>query len=199
MDESRSRWNRHWREKPLAEVAMPDDWLIKASPLLRGGRALDIACGAGRNSFFLAENGFQVTAVDISPVALERLALESRQRQLDILTRQIDLEGDPQLPEGPFDLLINFFYLHRPLLGLELARVKPGGLAVFRTFSRSGLPPQSTLRPEISLNPGELLEIFSGWEILLYENGIEPSRKGGTLAGIVARRPDRTFCTVEKK
>jgi len=60
---------------------------------------------------------------------------------------------------------------------------------VVRTFSRAGSFPGGLANSDFVLNPGELLELFSGWEILLHEEGLEPSKKGGSLAGIVARRP----------
>jgi hypothetical protein len=68
--------------------------------------------------------------------------------------------------------------------------LRPGGIAVIRTFSSAGPFPGGPENKDIVLRPGELLEIFSGWEILLHEEGLEPSeKKGGSLAGIVARRP----------
>jgi serine/threonine protein kinase len=79
--------------------------------------------------------------------------------------------------------------LHRPLLPQLLQAVRPGGVAVLRTFSSAGAFAGGPGNPAFVLRPGELLEIFAGWDILLHEEGIEPSRKGGALAGIVARRP----------
>jgi hypothetical protein len=61
-------------------------------------------------------------------------------------------------------------------------------ISVLRIFSRAGTFPGGPNDPDFVLRPGELLEIFAGWEILLREEGMEPSRKGGYLAGIVARR-----------
>ena len=189
MDGSSPDWDARWREKAVTANWQPDTWLQRVRSFLPEGSVLDIACGMGRNTIYLAEQGFAVTAVDKSEVALSLLAAEAQHRGLEIETLQLDLESSPVLPLGPFDLLLNFFYLHRPLLPLELDRVRPGGVAVFRTFSSAGSDQFGAIRPEIALHPGELLEIFSGWEILLHEEGLEPSAKGGSLAGIVARRP----------
>lgn len=189
MDDLQSRWNIRWREKSSNANWQADPWLKQVRPLLTQGAAFDIACGMGRNAIYLAEQGFMVTAVDISEVALNLLNTEAQKRQLQVNTEQLDLEGSPVLPAGPFDLLLNFFYLYRPLLSPLMERVRPGGIAVVRTFSQAGAEQYGTVRPEISLRPGELLKIFSGWEVLLHEEGLEPSAKGGSLAGIVARRP----------
>lgn len=188
MKDSRAAWNSRWREK-ADESWEPDPWLLKVRPLLPGGRVLDIACGRGRNALYLAGQGLVVTAIDVSEEALSQLTAAASRRNLQIETRQVDLEAAPQLAGDAFDLVIDFFYLHRLLLPTLRQSVRPGGVAVLRTFSRAGSFPGGPDNPDIVLRPGELLEIFAGWEILLHEEGIEPSRKGGSLAGIVARRP----------
>jgi SAM-dependent methyltransferase len=188
MDDPRTTWNNRWREK-TDDPWEPDPWLLRIRPLLPGGRALDIACGRGRNALYLAEQGLAVTAIDVSEEALAQLASEAARRKLPVETRQIDLEAAPQLPGNAFDLVLEFFYLHRPLLPQLLQTVRPGGVAVLRTFSSAGAFPGGPGNPDFVLRPGELLEIFAGWDILLHEEGIEPSRKGGALAGIVALRP----------
>lgn len=191
MNEIADKWNQRWRwqEKAAESDWSADPWLKEVRPLLKEGRALDIACGIGRNALYLAEAGFQVTAVDISPVALELLDRRARQLCRKITTVCLDLEHQPVLPAGQFDLLVDFFYLFRPLLPALLQKVAPGGLAVVRTFSSAG-PDSFGVPPEgFALRPGELLEIFAGWEVLRHEEGREPSRKGGSLAGIVARKP----------
>jgi SAM-dependent methyltransferase len=188
MNDPRTSWNSRWRDKS-DDPWEPDPWLLKIRPLLPAGRALDIACGRGRNSLYLAEQGLSVTAVDVSDEALAQLSREAARRNLPVKTRRVDLEADPQLPGANFDLVLDFFYLHRPLLPQLLDSVRPGGVAVLRTFSSAGSFPGGPDNPDFVLRPGELLEIFAGWEILLHEEGVEPSRKGGSLAGIVARRP----------
>jgi tellurite methyltransferase len=188
MNDTQGKWDERWREKADEPLA-PDPWLLRVSPLLPGGSALDLASGRGRNALFLAERGFSVTAFDISAEALTQLALEATRRGLTVATCRIDLETDPQLPWHAFDLVLDFFYMHRPLLPHLKTAVKPGGVAVLRTFSNAGSFPGGPANQSHVLRPGELLEIFAGWEVLLHEEGLEPSKKGGSLAGIVARRP----------
>lgn len=188
-EDAKYDWNARWRAKAADADWLADPWLSRVLPLLKPGRALDVACGNGRNAIFLAERGFRVTAVDLSQEALSQLDLEARTRGLAIETRLLDLEADPLLPLNYFDLILQFFYLHRPLLPVLGPLLKPGGFLVLRTFSCAGPFPGGLDNPAFVLKPGELLEIFQGWEILLHEEGLEPSKKGGALAGIVARRP----------
>lgn len=189
MSDLQDKWNARWRDKAAALDWQADPWLQRVLPLLPPGRLLDVACGSGRNAMFLAEHGFTVTAVDLSQEALALLDQEAARRGLAIETRQVDLEADPLLPVGPFDLVIAFFYLHRPLLPLLKALLRPGGLMVLRTFSCAGPFPGGPGNPDFVLNPGELLELFRDWEILCHEEGLEASHKGGSLAGVVARCP----------
>lgn len=188
MSDIENRWDSRWREKADTPF-LPDSWLLKHLHLLPAGRALDIACGRGRNALFLAERGWSVTAIDRSQEALVQLEHEAARRHLAVKTVCVDLEAAPRLPSGDFDLVIDFFYLHRPLLPAILHAVSPGGVAVMRTFSSAGPFAGGPDNPDFVLEPGELLDTFAGWEILLHEGGLEPSRKGGALAGIVARRP----------
>ena len=188
MNDLRTRWDDRWREKEPDLDWQADSWLQRVLPLLERGHVLDVACGSGRNAIYLAEQHFEVTAVDLSPQALEILAHEAADRGLAIKTLLVDLESEPHLPVGPFDLIIDFFYLYRPLLPKLIRILRPGGLMVIRTFSSAGEFAEGNLNQNFVLQPGELLDIFSGWEILLHEEGLEPSSKGGGLAGIVVRK-----------
>jgi len=189
MTSTDPKWNNRWREK-TDQPFLVDPWLLAvASFLPTAGRALDLACGRGRNALFLAERGLSVTALDISAEALDQLRAEATNRDLAIDVRQVDLEADPQLPREAFDLAIQFFYLQRSLFPRLLAAVRPGGLAVVRTLSSAGDFEGGPDNPDFVLRPGELPGVFAGWEILRHEEGLEPSHKGGSLAGIVARKP----------
>lgn len=189
MDDSSVDWNQKWRERGAEELS-PDPWLQRVLPLLPKGRALDLACGRGRNALYLAEQGFAVTGVDASAAGLALLRQQAQERGLAITLRQQDLEAEPELPRAGFELVTVFFYLQRSLFPPLKAALVPGGMAVVRTFSFAGDFPGGPRRQDFILHPGELLELFAGWEILLHEEGLETSRKGGGLAGIVARKPE---------
>ncbi len=181
-------WNLIWEER-RQEPLNYDPWLQRVLPLLPRGRALDIACGRGRNALLLAEAGYAVRAVDASPPALARLAEEAQRRGLAIDTAPQDLEQTPKLPVAAFDVVLQFFYLQRSLFDALRKAVRPGGVAVVRTFSRAGNFPDGPGNPDYVLRVGELLQVFAGWEILLHEEGLDKAARGGGLAGIVARKP----------
>ncbi len=183
-------WNSVWKERS-DDSWRPDSWLERVLPMLPGGTALDVACGRGRNALFLAEKGYAVTVVDSAEQGLAQLKSEATRRGLALTLHRQDLEGSPELPGGEYDLVLQFFYLQRSLFPYLKRAVRPGGVAVVRTFSHAGPWAGGPGHPEFALDPGELLNWFSGWEILLHEEGLEQAHRGGSLAGIVARRPER--------
>lgn len=187
---SRKKWDQRWQEKAASAAGSPDDWLLRVLPYLPGsGTALDLACGMGRNALCLAKKGYQVSAVDFSPVALDSLAVVTARENLPIAAMCADLEAvDFPFTPHSFDLALQFYYLYRPLIPRLQDSVRPGGYVVIRTFSQAGVERFGPVNEDISLLPGELLKFFSGWELLLYEEGLEPSRKGGSLVGLLARK-----------
>jgi SAM-dependent methyltransferase len=86
--------------------------LVEEVAGLAPGRALDLACGEGRNALWLAERGWQVTAVDFSAVGLEKARRLASERELELILVEADvLEWEP--PAASFDLVV-VMYLHLP-------------------------------------------------------------------------------------
>ena len=143
-EQDRRRWNARYASRP--NRSEPADSLIELAPLLRpprpGARALDLACGTGRNALFLAELGYDVDAWDISDLALAALETElgrraTTGRQLSVTTRRVDLAGHgpddgPRLPPDTYDLLIDYYYLDRSLFPSLAASLRPGDTTVLR-------------------------------------------------------------------
>jgi FolB domain-containing protein len=169
----------------------PADWLMQHRSLLPPGRALDLACGRGRNALYLAREGFQVEAWDRDTEALS--ALSDRAKALDlstVTTRLVDLERQPEIPPASFDLIIVFYYLQRDLMPQIVRALKPGGVLVYETFlidnhERFNHP----RRKEFCLAHNELLSLFGDLRVLAYrESALDPA-KGPFTAALVAQRP----------
>ena len=132
-------WDEHYSDPSKLDFT-PTPLLVEVAELLPPGRALDLACGAGRNSLYLASLGWQVTAVDSSPVAIR--LLRDRARGLDVDARVADLEtGDFRIEPAAYDLICDFFYLQRDLFPQH-----PRRRAARRHF-RGSHPSCSTVRP----------------------------------------------------
>lgn len=132
-------------------------WVRRFLPLIAtGGSVLDLACGRGRHSLLLAEQGYRVEAVDRDAAALAEIAAGAPA----IVTRQADLEDGPWPYHGrTFDGIVVSNYLYRPLLPMLLNSLDVNGVLIYETFmvgnERFGKPSN----PAFLLRPGELLEV----------------------------------------
>jgi SAM-dependent methyltransferase len=178
------RWDAKYREG--AGGTLPSPFIISVADLLpTHGRALDLAGGRGRHARWLARRGLDVTLADVSGVGLALAREEAAREGVSLETVRVDLEKDPP-PSGPWDLVMIFHYLHRPLFAEIPRLLAPNGLFVFcqateRNLERHSRPPRGYLIPE-----GELLTLVQGLEVILYEEGwVEEGRHE---ARVVARK-----------
>src|SRR5687768_18363868 len=95
----------------------------------------------GRNALYLAANGFSVTAVDISRVALDRGRRAAAERGLTLEWLYADLDEDPDsvLPSGNFDLVVWARYVHKTLMQHLVVRLGLGGALVCEQHLRTDL------------------------------------------------------------
>ncbi|ALS62526.1 class I SAM-dependent methyltransferase [Pandoraea norimbergensis] len=135
----------------------PSAWLSRWAHLVRpGARALDLACGYGRHTRWLAGLGAQVSAIDRDADALATLATLQ-----GVTTVQADLEGAAwPLPDAAvFDVVVVTNYLYRPLLARIAACVAPGGVLLYETFAQGNERYGKPSNPLFLLAPGELLDV----------------------------------------
>ena len=131
-DPSRERWNRRWAgEERVHASTAPSRFVVAEVAGLRPGAALDLACGAGRNAVWLAGQGWRVTAVDFSGVALRMARGLEAERRVSVEWVEADvLAWMP--PARAYDLVC-VLYLQLPAaerrtaLGRAAAAVRPGG------------------------------------------------------------------------
>ena len=166
------RWDRQYRESDSQEepAAFLKEILEAGRWGIAPGRALDVACGAGRNALFLAEKGFAVTAVDISRVGLDHGARRAKERSLSISWQQADLEGF-QLPPGAYDLIVNINFLQRSLIPQIKSALITGGHVIFETYSVDQRAIGHPKNPSYLLAHNELLEHFRDFRVLYYREG----------------------------
>ena len=126
----RHDWDRRYSATDLVWTAEPNRWLVAEAAGLPPGRALDLGCGEGRNAVWLARQGWQVTAVDFSPVALGKgrgLAAGSGGRAVDWVEADVRTYG----PEPAAYDLVLLAYVHLP---------EPDRGAVHRAAARAVAP-----------------------------------------------------------
>jgi 2-polyprenyl-3-methyl-5-hydroxy-6-metoxy-1,4-benzoquinol methylase len=191
---ARERWNRRYEEKGLTPFPeRPSEWLAENRELLRGRRALDVACGDGRNALCLAQLGFAVDAVDVSDVAVAALRAAADERGLAVEASRMDLEVEP-LPEGRYDVVVQINYLQRDLFGALERALTPGGMLIVETVTRAHVEELGKrFDPRFVLDHNELLRSFPNLLVRHYREGItERSGRPRGVASLVAeRRPVR--------
>ena len=162
MEQDRDKWNRRYESEEFFLGPHPSRFLAEyiagVEAMLPGRRALDIACGEGRNSIYLAGRGYEVTGVDIADRGLDKAARRALEEGAGIVFIRQDLEVTPLT--GQWDLVLNVNFLLRNLISQEIDVLSPGGVIMFETLLDSPRLPEGH-NPEFFLQPGELASIFS--------------------------------------
>ncbi len=158
-------------DRPGAPVREPSAWIRRFAGLIPGGGpVLDLACGDGRHTRFVAGRGHSVTAVDIDTTGVADLATQPGIRILEL-----DLETGhwPFAPDSFAGIVITN-YLCRPHLALLPGTLQPGGLLLIETFGAGNGQFGRPQNPDYLLRPGELLAEFgNALQVVAYEHGVE--------------------------
>ena len=203
MPSSQSEWDaKHSLAANEAAAEAPAGILTELWPLLPAGVALDLACGRGGNALFLAEHGRYVTAVDWSGAALD--ILEQRAKALKVPVRRIQqideaktptragidlLQADLEavaIPANHYSVILCVRYLQRSLIPQICHALRPGGMLLFETYTKSQLDFSGGPRdPAHLLNHGELRRAFPELEVVFYRE----LRAEQGIASLAARKP----------
>ncbi len=174
----------------------PHSEVVKACRVIEPGKALDMGCGAGRNALYLAQLGFDVTAVDINPNALGMLQSIIEQEGLgNIEARRYDIN------QANLGAAYDFIACTVTLMFLDPARVDAVIADMQRCTSAGGhnliVAAMSTdeypcpMNFPFTLGPGELSAAYAGWELLEYNENLGTMHNGAQLqfATLLARKP----------
>jgi len=148
----KERWDeKHSKNMmPQTPIKLVSDY----AKLSIGKQALDIACGNGRHSKYLASLGFEVDALDISSVAIEQL-----QNIPHIHTKQVDFDTY-MLEKNKYDLIVCTYFLERKLFPQMIEALKPNGIILMETFLHDEDNERTPSNPAFRLNEGELEAYF---------------------------------------
>lgn len=184
------QWNKRYATSELVWTAEPNRFLPPEVEGLLAGKALDLACGEGRNAVWLAAQGWQTTGVDFSDKGLEKAAGLARARSVDAETTWVSADVTSWQPDGPYDLVI-VFYLQLPepqrraAMGVAARALGPGGTLVVVGHDTDNLvrgvggPPD----PSVLFSPDDLARDLasSGVADLVIERATQVERPVTTL------------------
>lgn len=160
------------------EISEPSGWVLRFAPLIpAGGIVLDVACGSGRHSRYLAGLGHRVIAVDRDPAP-------DLSQTVEVVTA--DLEAGAWPFSGlVFSGIVVTNYLHRPLIPILLQSLD--GVLIYETFARGNERFGKPSNPHFLLEAGELLEFVRGkLKVLAYEDLIVEEPRPAAIQRICA-------------
>ncbi|GAB2986538.1 class I SAM-dependent methyltransferase [Nocardioides montaniterrae] len=125
-------WDERYAGSGRVWSGRPNQRLVEQAAGLVPGRALDVACGEGGDAIWLAGQGWEVTAVDISPVGLAKVREHAADAGVEVVTAVWDALGDQPPGEATYDLVtVSFLHVPEPdfgpVYGRIAAAVAPGG------------------------------------------------------------------------
>lgn len=188
-------WDEKYSEKPLLWSADPNQFVAEEVSRLRPGKALDLACGEGRNAVWMAEQGWDVTGIDFSGVAINRARGMAMERGVEV--RFVDADIFEWEPRHAFDLVL-VAYVHFPdpdrTRMMEKARswVAPGGHLLLIGHDVATLGVSGPPDPEVLWDPETAKRHAGDLEVVFAESRPRETDTGETALDTVmlARRPD---------
>jgi 2-polyprenyl-3-methyl-5-hydroxy-6-metoxy-1,4-benzoquinol methylase len=189
--EARRKWNAIYAATPVGERAASRVLTENAHLLPTAGRALEVACGTGSDSIFLARHGLRTDAWDISDTIVARLNGYASAHGLALRAAARDVTCQPP-GEGIYDVVFVAHFLERSIAQALMRALRPGGLLIYQTFTREATAACcGPSNPAFRLDANELLRLFSGLQAVVYR---EESLIGDTSRGfrneamLIARR-----------
>ena len=198
MEKIKEHYNKIYTENEVAFGGGKVENIVKdILKYKQEGSVLEIGAGEGRNSLFLATEGFDVEAMDVSDRGIAKLQESADTKGLKIKTHVADITLFT--PERSYDVIVSTFVAHHQSRGEALAIIQlikdqtnPNGLNVIAVFTKDGdfyrnNPETDRFYPDL----GELSRLYSDWEVLEYseEEGKALQKKvdGSPMLNIVAR------------
>jgi SAM-dependent methyltransferase len=184
-----AEWDKRYAEREKLWSGQPNGALVTEVAGLTPGRVLDVGCGEGADAVWLARGGWDVTALEVSGVALERAAGHARDAGVAVRWVHAGL-AEAMLPPASFDLVSAQYpaLLRTPGAAAEralLAAVAPGGvlLLVHHAGMETHQPEDSEFDPADYVWPSMVAALLDDdWEVELNEQRPRITPDGGAGA-----------------
>ncbi|MFA5664088.1 tellurite resistance methyltransferase TehB [Castellaniella sp.] len=171
--------------------------VVEACQQIEPCAALDMGCSTGRNALFLSQRGFDVTAVDANPNAIGRLQSMVDQEGIDTIRAQVyDIQHASLAADyGFIACTVTLMFIDPSRVGAVVSDMQqhtlPGGYNLIVCAMDTDAYPCPMNFP-FTLKPGELRDLYAGWELLKYNEDPGTMHNGARLqfATMLARKPE---------
>jgi SAM-dependent methyltransferase len=162
------RWNRILTAPKPAFNTKPNAFLVEMTKDIAPGKALDVGMGQGRNTLYLAQQGWAVTGFDPAEKAVAAAQEQAKQLGVKLTTLVV---GDEQFDFGKeqWDLIVLSYVSLRHLVPRIVDALKPGGLVVVEGFHRDATK-SSSIGGGVVFDTNELLNLFERLRVVRYED-----------------------------
>jgi len=190
MKSDQERWDKKYRGQEFAYGKKPNAFLKTHISFLEKGLSLDLASGEGRNAVFLAENGWKVDAVDISPVGVRKARKLAKEAGVRINFIRADLDSYV-IPKEKYDQIIVLYFWDRRSIPRIKRGLKKGGRVLFETYTLETLllGLEGPREAKYLLKSNELLNLFRDFRVLFYREGVfREQGKKRAIASLIAEK-----------
>ena len=184
------RWNRILTAPKPGFSTKPNAFLVEMTKGLRPGRALDVGMGQGRNTIFLAQQGWD--AVGFDPADRAVAAAQEQAARLGVkITTHVARAEDFDWGDAQWDLIVLSYVGAREYVANVLRALRPGGMVMIEGFHRDATKAHP-IGGAVVFDTNELLKLYGALRVLRYEDsdgigdfGLEPLR----LVRLFAQKP----------
>lgn len=185
-------WDDRYSKPGFAYGDQPNEFLAANFAAICPGPVIDLGCGEGRNAVFLAEQGYEVTAVDQSAAGLQKAQRLAAERGVSITTVQADL-AKLAIEPGHWSGIVSIFChlppeLRRSLYASVVRGLRPGGVLLVEAYTPAqvGRGTGGPSDPEWMLSLGRLKDELPGLEWIVAQEKEREVREGSFHKGLAS-------------
>lgn len=175
----------------------PHSEVVEACKVIKPCNTLDMGCSNGRNALYLSQLGFDVTAIDTNPSAIDMLQTICSQEQLSNIKAQVYDINSAMLDDdyGFISCTVTLMFLAPAGVEAVIAdmqkRTLPGGYNLIVCAMNTNDHPCPVPFP-FTLNEGQLSELYNGWQLVKYNEDVGTMHNGARLqfATMLAKKPE---------
>lgn len=186
--DEKNYWDKKYSNNQYVFGKAPAKFLAKNYHYIpEGASVLDMGMGEGRHAVFLAREGYNVTGIDISSVAVKKAKNLAKENGVKINTIVASMNKYSIAPNS-FDSIICFYYVDKSLNEKMISWLKPGGILIYEahTMKQRKVKGSEQYNIKYLLKESELLTMFPKMRVLMYE---EPLHTGEFTTSIILQKP----------